>query len=91
MAKRTASTELTDRNWDQEEEPEEVGEAIFFLFPGLRILRPKFLHFRKKIKFYFLLFYFLRCKKLPDEKKYIFSKKYCMILQVCKNAEMTII
>lgn len=26
MAKRTATTELTDRNWDQEEEPEEAGE-----------------------------------------------------------------
>ena len=25
----------------------------FFLFLGLRILRPKFLHFRKKLKFYF--------------------------------------
>ena len=24
MAKRTATTELTDRNWDHEEEPEEV-------------------------------------------------------------------
>lgn len=26
MAKRTATTELTDRNWDHEEEPEEAGE-----------------------------------------------------------------
>ena len=32
----------------------------FFLFLGLRILRPKFkfLHFRKKLKFYFGLFLF---------------------------------
>ena len=28
------------------------------LFMGLRILLPKFLHFRKKIKFYFSLFLF---------------------------------
>ena len=28
-------------------------KALFFLFLGLRILRPKFLHFRKKLKFYF--------------------------------------
>ncbi|XP_060074071.1 nuclear pore complex protein Nup50-like [Ylistrum balloti] len=26
MAKRTATTELTDRNWDQDDEPEEAGE-----------------------------------------------------------------
>ena len=32
---------------------EEIIWAIFLLFLGLRILLPKFLHFRKKIKFYF--------------------------------------
>lgn len=31
MAKRSAATELTDRNWDQEEEPEEVC-IIFILW-----------------------------------------------------------
>ena len=28
MAKRTATSELTDRNWDDEEEPEEVASHI---------------------------------------------------------------
>ncbi|XP_033752229.1 nuclear pore complex protein Nup50-like isoform X2 [Pecten maximus] len=28
MAKRTATTELTDRNWDHEDEPEEAGEFV---------------------------------------------------------------
>ena len=34
-----------------------VDKVIFFLFLGLRILRPKFLHFRKKIKILFLSFF----------------------------------
>ena len=66
----------------------------FFLFLGLRILRPKFLHLKKKIYIYiFDFFYFLRYKKLPDLKKKKYLKKNnknCMILH-CKNAEMTIL
>ena len=47
-------------------------KAIFFLFLGLRILRPKFLHLRKKIKILFLTFFiFSDVKKLPDFKKKI--------------------
>ena len=34
-----------------------VTKAIFFLFLGLRILLPKFLHFRKKKKNLFLNFF----------------------------------
>ena len=30
-----------------------IRRFFFFFFLGLRILRPKFLHLRKKIKFYF--------------------------------------
>ena len=42
-------------------------KANFFLFLGLRIFRPKFLHFRKKIKILFLTFFiFSDVKKLPD-------------------------
>lgn len=41
MAKRIAEKELTDRNWDQEDEAEEVNDTSwFFFFPaaGSRIV-----------------------------------------------------
>jgi hypothetical protein len=30
MAKRRAGSELTDKNWDQEDEPEEVNVSFYF-------------------------------------------------------------
>lgn len=37
MAKRIAEKELTDRNWDQEDEAEEVNDTFwFFFFPHSR-------------------------------------------------------
>ena len=73
--------------------PKNLGDFFFiswFTDPQTQIFA-----FKKKIYIYiFDLFYFLRCKKLPDlkEKKKFFKKnnKNCMILH-CKNAEMTIL
>jgi len=43
MAKRGAATELTDRNWDQEEEPEEVTlKTSFFSQLKIMFLKLKF-------------------------------------------------
>ena len=48
----------------------ELGIFFIFFFFGLRILQPKFLHFRKKNKILFLTFFtFSDVKKLPDLKK----------------------
>ena len=52
-----------------------IVKAIFFLFLGLRILLPKFLHFRKKIKFYFGLFFISSDVKNCQISKKIFKIK----------------
>lgn len=38
MAKRIAEKELTDRNWDQEDEAEEVKHALVSLYVPLQVV-----------------------------------------------------
>ena len=50
-----------------------LAKAIFFLFLGLRILRPKFLHFRKKKKIFFTFFISSDVKNCQIKKIYIYN------------------
>ena len=65
----------------------------FFLFLGLRILRPKFLHFRKKlkIKILFLTFFIFsdvkKTAKFKKKKKILKKNKKKKKNLHCKNAE----
>ena len=60
-----------------------MGKAIFFIefFWGLRILRSKILHFRKKIVFFFCFFLFLPMLEIAKFNKKNFFCLFCRVTQ----------